>query len=89
MVVAEDTDIFLLLLHFKKEGFLGSNSIYMISPNKNSKVAIDIEASVQAHSSIVPNLLAAHALSGCDTTPSYFGIGKAKVLKILRLGRSS
>ena len=33
---------------------------------------------------IIPNLLAAHALSGCDTVGSYFGIGKKTVIKVLK-----
>ena len=35
---------------------------------------------------IIPRLLAAHALSGCDTAAPYHGIGKLKVIKKLREG---
>ena len=38
---------------------------------------------------IVPDLLATHALSGCDTVPTYFGIGKGTVLKILNAAPDS
>ena len=38
---------------------------------------------MNAHRSIIPGLPAAHALSGCDTVPTYFGIGKGTVLKNL------
>ena len=34
----------------------------------------------------VPYLLGAHALSGCDTTGKYSGIGKLTVLKKLKTG---
>ena len=44
---------------------------------------IDIKATVEKNHVIVPGLLAAHALSGCDTVPTYFGIGKGTALKIL------
>nr|CAD7410017.1 unnamed protein product [Timema poppensis] len=37
------------------------------------------------HKVIVSNLLAAHALSGCDTAPSLYGIGKQKASKALFL----
>ena len=36
----------------------------------------------------VEGILPAHALSGCDTVASYFGIGKATVLKTLRSGHT-
>ena len=58
----------------------------MVSPVQ-SRTVIDINASVRKHENIVHNLLAAHALSGCDTVASYYGIGKATVLKILRTGK--
>ena len=32
------------------------------------------------------NLLPAHAISGCDTTACYFGIGKCTVIKVLKDG---
>ena len=33
---------------------------------------------------MVPSILAGHALSGCDTVPQFFGIGKKTVIKQLR-----
>ena len=42
-----------------------------------------MKATVQAHRSIIPGLQAAHGPSGCDTVPTYFGIGKGTVLKNL------
>ena len=35
---------------------------------------------------IVPQLLAAHATSGCDTVAYMFGVGKATVVKVLLQG---
>lgn len=49
---------------------------------------VDIDKTVQKHSEIVERILPAHALSGCDTVASYFGIGKDTVLKTLRSGHS-
>lgn len=54
----------------------------MIPPIQQRSL-IDIKATVQAHRSIIPGLPAAHKLSGCDTVPTYFGIGKGAVLKNL------
>ena len=44
---------------------------------------VNIKFTVQAHQSITPGLPAAHALSGCDTVPTCFGIDKGTVLKNL------
>ena len=84
VVVADDTDVFILLLfhylisifHY----FIITCPMFMISPIQQRSL-IDIKATVQAHRSIIPGLPAAHALSGCDTVPTYFGIAKGTVLK--------
>lgn len=85
VIIADDTDVFALLVYFKYAGSLGNSPIYMESPIRQRGV-IDIDATVNANPLIIPNLLAAHALSGCDTVASYFGIGKGKALKVLRSG---
>ena len=38
---------------------------------------------IKAHRNIMPTLLSAHALTGCDTVSSLSGIGRATVLKKL------
>ena len=86
VVVADDTDVFLLLLHFRHCGSIQAGNIYMESPMKGRAV-IDIDATVCENLSIIPGLLAAHALSGCDTVASHYGIGKGIVLKVLREGK--
>ena len=35
---------------------------------------------------MIPNLLAAHELTGCDTVAPYFGIGKSVALNVLQSG---
>ena len=52
------------------------------------RTVVDIGKPVVKHSEIVEGILQAHALSGCDTVASYFGIGNATVLKTLRSGYS-
>ena len=49
---------------------------------------INIKTSVQKHTDIIPDILAGHALSGCDTTACLFGIGKGKIVKVLKNGHS-
>lgn len=44
----------------------------------------DNNVSVKAHKLIKPDLLAAHALTGCDTVASAHGISKMAALKVLR-----
>ena len=85
-VVADDTDVFVLLLHYHHMGNL-KNVVLMESPIKGRTV-VDIGKTVQNHSEIVEGILPAHALSGCDTVASYFGIEKANVFKTLRSGHS-
>ena len=86
-VIADDTDVFILLLyHYLCEHL--SCEMFMSSPIQQRSV-IDIKATVQAHITIIPGLPAAHALSGCDTVPTLFGIGKGTVLKKLDHAPSS
>ena len=47
---------------------------------ENSKL-ISINKSSEANKSIVSSLVPLHALSGCDSVPMMFGIGKSKALK--------
>ena len=53
--------------------------VIMESPVKD-RVNIDIRATANANRNIIPDLLAAHALSGCDASSCYFGIGKGKII---------
>ena len=75
IVVADDTDVFLLLLHFCNTKDIRCH-VLMASPI-SGRTVIDIAATVDKHKCIIPNLLAAHALTGCDTVACTFGIGKA------------
>ena len=82
-VVAEDTDIFVLLLHFCCQGDIpASTSVLMVLPIRGRAV-IDINATVDLHRDIITYLLAAHGLSGYDTVATNFGIGNAAALRVL------
>ena len=87
LVVADDTDIFVLLLYFCHQGSI-SCKVLMISPIQGRTV-LDINAAAEEHSSIVPVLLPAHGLTGCDIAASYFDGGKVAALKDLRHGQRS
>ena len=47
---------------------------------------IDINATVDLRRDIIPYLLPAHGLTGCDTVATYFGILNAAALKVLTSG---
>ena len=74
LVVADDTDIFVSLLHFCCQGDMpASTSVLMVPPIRGHAV-IDINATVDLHRDIIPDLLATHGLIGWDTVAKYFGI---------------
>ena len=82
LVVADDTDVFVLLCHFVFNGDI-SGHVMMVSPIRGRTV-IDIHESVDKNRAIMGDLLAAHGLTGCDTVATHHGIGRGVVLKVLR-----
>jgi len=73
-VVAEDTDIFQLMIHHTDAT---NNNLYMVT----SKQMISISTIKQRlDPTISASLLFLHAISGCDTTSRPFGIGKVTAL---------
>ena len=55
------------------------------SPIKQRDV-VDIGSTVCKCKDIVPQILLAHTLSGCDTVACCFGIGKGTILKTVQSG---
>ena len=51
---------------------------------KEEKNMISIRQTVKKHPDLVKQLIAIHAVSGCDTVPSMFGIGKVKCLNVAK-----
>ena len=86
-VIADDTDVYVLLLHYYKMKQLTCNLV-MIGTSSARKCA-DIKATAEKHANIIGSLLPAHVLSGCDTVSSLWGIGKGTVLKVLKSGKKS
>ena len=81
--MSDDTDVFVLLVyHYHMEQL--KVPLTMESPRQER--AILYWTSKVQHRDIVENLLPAHAMSGCDTVASYFGIGKSIVIKVLKDG---
>ena len=86
-VMADDNDVYILLLHYYNHKKLNI-PMFMESPI-HGRQTIDIRATAKEHDKILPNLLAAHGLSGCDTVAPCYGIGKMKILKTLKQGNHS
>ena len=80
-VIRDDTDVFVLLVHYYAKKKLTS-TLPMKHTSQGCSSA-NIGTTVSKHRSIAPQLISAHALFGCDTVASYFGIGKTKVVKVL------
>ena len=78
-ILADDTDVYALIIHYYLQEGLQSPMV-MESPIKDRKI-IDIRATVEKHHDIIP---AGHALTGCDTVAACYGVGKGKMLKVLR-----
>ena len=83
-VVSDDTDVFLLLLHFTDSNNIDT-PVYM-EATKGERTVIDIIETKAKHSSLCSRLLAAHALTGCDTVSKMHGIGKLTALSTLDKG---
>ena len=85
-VVCDDTDVFVLLIYFYCREKLDCG-VTMMSPVAG-RCVIDIKATANKHRNIADCLPGVHALSGCDTTSYIYGIGKARVLKVLNSGKA-
>ena len=78
-VTADDTDVYILLLHYYSQKEL--NIPMFRESSVHGRQTTDIRATAKEHANILPNLLAAHELTGCDTVAPCYGIGKMKILK--------
>lgn len=85
LVVADDTDIFTLLVHFCHHGVITCRVLMQASGGGRS--VIDNNASAEKHKDIIPDLLGAHTITGCDTVAATFGIGKLTGIKVLKKGQ--
>jgi len=80
--VSDDTDVFILLLHYYADIHLTCN--LTMKATGSERTVTDIAEMVKEHSGTVANLLAMHCLSGFDTVAQLFGIGKGAALKSLK-----
>ena len=89
-VICDDTDVFLILLHHfhRYRLILQLPPVdVLMNPTSSSTKSISIRKTVESlREDVISNLLAAHALSGCDTVPQMFSIGKKKLITVLMSG---
>ena len=75
-VVSDNTDVFLLLSYhlYMRTNNIPEDTQVSMEAVSGSRTVININEVVKKHSKIIPNILGAHALSGCDTVSSFFSI---------------
>ena len=78
---SENTDVFVLLCHsyhikqWKAKLFIGL---------KEGKNVISINDSVKKHIDIIHQIMSMHAMTGCDSAPMMYGVGKKNALSIIK-----
>ena len=82
LIVCDDTDVFVLLLHFFWK-WKPAASIHM-KRMVDEKKTIDINATAMNLGTMCEQLLAVHALSGCDTVSYPYRKGKVSALSVLK-----
>ena len=78
--VADDPDVFVLLLYYYTTQQLTCNLV--MTGTSYGRTSDDTKATVEKHSDIIPYMLTAHVLSGCDTVAYLWGIGKVTAVKV-------
>ena len=80
-VNSDNTDVFVLLVHYHSDKKL--TSTLLMEPTSQGRSSANIGSTIAKHRSFAPQLLSAHALSGCDTVASYIALGKTKAVKVI------
>ena len=82
-MAADDTDVLVLLVHHFKPDMADISVLSEITRIRNPRVSVVSVRAVRnsTDNTAAEQLLAVHALSGCDTTSALFGHGKAGVYR--------
>ena len=83
-VLSAVTDVFVLLCFHLWKCKWHSIKLHMDTFSDGKDKLISINNTVEVHKLEIPSLIGLHALSGCDTVPMMFGIGKSKAMKSVR-----
>ena len=81
-VTCDDTSVFVFLtLYMFRQG---RKLKKLMEAFGTSRFLIDINETAKKHAEILPSLIDARALSGCDSVPKLCGTGKKTVIKHLK-----
>ncbi len=85
-VVSDDTDVLVILAHHLYAGTndMPPNIKLIMESCSRNRAVIDVNEVVITHAKIMPNLMAAHSFTGCDSVSCFAGIGKATAVKKLQ-----
>ena len=83
-VISADTDVFCISLLCHVYKVMNMDADVLLEDFHTDKNIISIRKSVEKNDSLISSLLSAHALTGCDTVPMMFGVGKGKMIKVLQ-----
>ena len=86
-VICDDTDVFILLMHFCNQQNVDCSII--MEATSSERVSVDIQASIKKSRDILPHVLVAHGLTSYDTVAKLHGIEKSTVIKKLKEGPKS
>ena len=83
-VVSDDTDVFAILCyHYQRCVF---SAPLMMQSSVYGRACLDIPETVKMHPALITQILAIHAISGCDTVAACYGIGKTTTVTISKKG---
>ena len=67
----------LLCCHYQRSGF---SAPLIMQSSVYGRACLDIPETVKMHPALITQLLAIHAISGCDTVAACYNIGKTTIL---------
>ena len=81
-VISADTDVFKLLCHHYLKNNWCEAEVYLQNFQDDNGI-ISIKRTVEKHRPIIPSLVPLLAISGCDSVPGLYGIGKGKAISAI------
>ena len=85
-VICDDTDVFALLSHHQQLHNL--KATILMEETHHDRDIIDINETIaSSQENVISSILPMHALTGCDTEPKLFRIGKKTAINVLKKQR--
>jgi len=79
VIVGEDVDLLVILIGRSK-----AENVYFMKPGKDKESTSIFSPATAVGNLVAENILFLHAISGCDTTSSFFNLGKMRFVKTLK-----